>query len=86
MSVCLRGKTVTVDGHHGLSRRFGTSRHSRHNQVNDLLCMGTLATREPHSLYTKDNKRDAGAIEEEQVPRQEYLPWHIRSVLRASQQ
>jgi len=63
--VCVRGKTVTVDGHHGLSRRFGSGRHSRHNQVNDLLCRAfintdTLATRGPHSLCTRDNKRPDG--------------------------
>jgi len=35
--VCVCGKTVTVDGHHGLSCRFGSGRHSRHNQINDVL-------------------------------------------------
>jgi len=53
--VCVRGKTVTVDRHHGLSCHFGSGRHSRHNQVNDLLCRafistGTLATGDSHSL------------------------------------
>jgi len=56
------GKTVTVDGHHGLSCRFGYGRHSRHNQINDVLCRafimsGTLATREPYSLCTVVNDR-----------------------------
>ena len=36
--VCVCGKSVTVDGHHGLSCRFGSGRHSRHNQVNDVIC------------------------------------------------
>ena len=66
--VCVCGKTVTVDGHHGLSCRFGSGRHSRHNQVNDVLCRafikaGTLATCEPHSLCT--GKRPDGVT---QVP------------------
>jgi len=69
--VCVCGKTVAVDGHHGLSCRFGSGRHSRHNQVNDLLCRaitksGTLATREPHSLCTGSGKRPDGVT---QVPR-----------------
>jgi len=60
--VCVCGKTVTVDGHHGLSCRFGSGHHSRHNQINDVLCRafiksGTLATREPHSLCTGSGKR-----------------------------
>jgi hypothetical protein len=68
--VCVCGKSVTVDGHHGLSCRFGSGRHSRHNQVNDVLCRafiksGTLATREPHSLCTGNGKRPDGVT---QVP------------------
>ena len=68
--VCVCGKMVTVDGLHGLSCRHGSGRHSRHNQVNDLLCRafvstGTLATREPHSLCTRDGKRPDGVT---QVP------------------
>ena len=51
--VCICGKTIAVDDHHGLSCRFGSGRHSRHNQINDALCRasiksGSLATREPH--------------------------------------
>jgi len=69
VSVC--GKTVTFDGHHGLSCHFGSGRHSRHNQVNDLLCRAfisrdTLATRGPHPLCTRDNKWSDGMT---QVPR-----------------
>ena len=69
-SVCVCGKTITVEGHHGLSCRFGSGRHSRHNQVNDVLCRaiiksGTLATREPHSLCTGSGKRPDGVT---QVP------------------
>ena len=68
--VCVCGKTVAVDGHHGLSCRFGSGRHSRHNQVNDVLCRaiiksGTLASREPHSLCTGSGKRPDGVT---QVP------------------
>jgi len=68
--VCVCGKTVTVDGHHGLSCRFGSGRHSRHNQINDVLCRafiksGTLATPEPHSLCTGSGKRLDGVT---QVP------------------
>jgi hypothetical protein len=63
--VCVCGTTVTVDGHHGLLCRHGTGRHLRHNEVNDLLCCafissGTLASREPHSLYTNSSKRPDG--------------------------
>ena len=63
--VCVCGATVTVDGHHGLSCRHGSGRHSRHNQVNDLLCRaftsaGTQSTREPHSLCTSGGKRPDG--------------------------
>ena len=63
--VCVCGTTVTVDGHHGLSCRHGSGRHSRHNQVNDLLARafistGTLTTREPQSLCTNSGKRPDG--------------------------
>jgi hypothetical protein len=66
--VCVCGTTVTVDGHHGLSCRHGTGRHSRHNEVNDLLCRafissGTPATREPHSLCTNSGKRPDGVTQ-----------------------
>ena len=59
--VCVCGKSVAVDGHQGLSCRFGFGRHSRHNQINDELCRafiksGSLATREPHSLCTGSGK------------------------------
>jgi hypothetical protein len=68
--VCVCGTTVTVDGHHGLSCRHGSGKHSRHNQVNELLCRafvstGTLATREPQSLCTSSGKRPDGVT---QVP------------------
>jgi len=60
--VCVCRATVIVDGHHGLSCHHGSGRHSRHNQLNDLLCRafastGTLATREPRSLCTSGEKR-----------------------------
>jgi hypothetical protein len=63
--VCVCGMTVTVDGHHGLSCRHDSGRHSRHDQVNDLLARafistGTLTTREPHSLCTNSGKRPDG--------------------------
>jgi len=59
---CVCRTTVTADGHHGLSRCRGSGRHSRHNQINDLLChafksSGKLSTREPHSLCTTGGKR-----------------------------
>ena len=68
--VCVCGKAVAVNGHHGLSCRFGSGRHSRHNQVNDVICRafiksGTLATREPQSLCTGSGKRPDGVT---QVP------------------
>jgi len=67
---CICGKVVTVDGYHGLSCRHGSGRHARHNELNNLLCRafissGTLATREPHSLCTRDGKRPDGVT---QVP------------------
>ena len=72
---------VTVYGHHGLSCRHGSGRHSRHNQVNELLCRafistGTLATREPQSLCTTDGKRPDGVT---QVPwsRGRCLAWDV---------
>ena len=68
---CVCGAMVTADGHHGLSCRRGSGRHSRHNQINDLLCRafvssGTLATREPHGLCTNTGKRPDGVTQ---------LPW-----------
>ena len=71
LHVCICGGTVTVDGHHGLSCRHGSGRHSRHNQINDLLCRafassGTQATREPHGLCTRIGKRPDGVTQ---------LPW-----------
>ena len=62
---CVCGATVTADGHRGLSCRHGSGRHSRHNQINDLLCRafasaGTMATREPQSLCTNTGKRPDG--------------------------
>jgi hypothetical protein len=67
---CVCGTLVSVDGHHGLSCRHGSGRHARHNLVNDILCRafvsaGTLATREPHNLCTRDAKRPDGVT---QVP------------------
>ncbi len=67
---CVCGSMVTADGHHGLSCRHGSGRHARHNLVNELLCRafistGTLATREPHGLCTRDGKRPDGVT---QVP------------------
>jgi len=62
---CVCVTTVTADGHHGLSCRRGSGRHSRHHQINDLLCRaftssGTLSAREPHSLCTTAGKRPDG--------------------------
>ena len=71
LHVCICGGTFTVDGHHGLSCHHGSGRHSRHNQINDLLCRafvssGTQATREPHGLCTRISKRPDGVTQ---------LPW-----------
>ena len=51
-----------------MSERSGS--HSRHNQVNDILCrafnsVGAFATREPHSLCAQSDKRPDGVT---QVP------------------
>lgn len=69
--VCVCGATVAADGHHGLSCRHGSGRHSRHDQLNDLLrrafiSSGTLATREPHGLCTSNGKRPDGVTQ---------IPW-----------
>ena len=63
---CVCGSLVTRDGRHGLSCRKSAGRHSRHNQVNDILhrafvSCGTLATREPRGLIVSGNKRPDGA-------------------------
>lgn len=70
---CICGALVTVDGHHGLSCRHGSGRHARHNLINELLCRafistGTLATREPHGLCTRDGKRPDGVTQ---------VPWKL---------
>ena len=59
------------NNNHGLSSRFGSGRHSRPNQVNDVICRafiksGTLATREPFSLCTGSGKRPDGVTQ---------IPW-----------
>jgi len=69
--ICVCGAMVTSDGHHGLSCRRGSGRHSRHNQINDLLCRafvssGTSATREPQGLCTGNGKRPDGVTQ---------IPW-----------
>ena len=69
--VCVCGAIVAVDGHHGLSCQHGSDRHSRHNQLNDLLRRafinsGTLATREPRGLRTSNGKRPDGMTQ---------IPW-----------
>jgi len=65
---------VAVNGHHGLSCRYGSGRHSRHNQVNEILCCafnaaGAYATWEPQ-CHTRsvvlNNKRPDGATQ---------IPW-----------
>ena len=66
--VCVCGKTVAVGGHHGLSHRFGSERHSRHKQVNNVICRasiksGTLAAREPRSLCIGSDKRKDGVTQ-----------------------
>ena len=63
--VCVCGTTVTVDGHHGLSCRYGSGRHVRHNQVNELISKaftsaGTLAKLEPQSMCLGGNQRPDG--------------------------
>jgi len=63
--VCVCGAMVAADGHHRLSCRRGSGRHSRHDHLNDTLCRafirsGTLATREPHGLCTSNGKRPDG--------------------------
>jgi len=62
---CVCGSMVAMDGHHGLSCRHGFGRHSRHNEVNDILCralnsINAYATREPNSLCGDSQKRPDG--------------------------
>ena len=69
--ICVWRAMVTADGHHGLFCRRGSGRHSRHNQINDLLChafvsSGTSATREPQGLCTSSGKRPDGVTQ---------IPW-----------
>jgi hypothetical protein len=71
--------TLTTKGHHGLACRRGNGRHSRHNQVNNILCrafnfVGAFATREPHSLCVRSDKRPDGVT---QIPwrRSRCLAW-----------
>ena len=54
-----------------MSCRRGSGRHSRHNQVNEILCrafnaVGAFATREPHSLCGRSDKRPDGVTQ---------IPW-----------
>ena len=63
--VCVCGTTVTADGHHGLSCRYGSGRHVRHSQVNELISRaftsaGTLAKLEPQSMCLGGNQRPDG--------------------------
>jgi hypothetical protein len=63
---CVCGALVSSDGLHGLACRRSAGRHSRHNQVNDILCRafasaGILASREPHGLSLEGDKRPDGA-------------------------
>ena len=69
--ICVCGTTVSADGHHGLSCRHGFGRHTRHNQVNEIICrafnsVGAYATREPHSLCGRSDKRLDGVTQ---------IPW-----------
>jgi len=69
--ICVCRTEVTVNGCHGLSCRHGSGRHSRHSQVNDILCRafnaaGAYATREPHSLCGRNDKRPVGTTQ---------IPW-----------
>ena len=61
--ICVCGTLVNADGHHGLACRRSAGRHSRHNQVNDILqrafiSAGVLATREPLGLCTNGKRPD----------------------------
>ena len=56
---------MTADGHHGLSCRYGSGRHVRHSQVNELISRaftsaGTLAKLEPQSMCLGGNQRPDG--------------------------
>ena len=64
--VCVCGAQVEANGLHGLACRKSAGRHSRHNQINDLLLRGfisagVLAAREPQGLCdTQTGKRPDG--------------------------
>jgi hypothetical protein len=70
LHVCVCGKMFTADGLHGLSCRHGPGRHSRHYQVNDLLCRafvgaGTLAKRArdiPALIHSLNHTYKHGAV------------------------
>jgi len=64
--LCVCGTEVAVNGY-----RHGSGRHSRRNQVNEILCRafnatGAYAIREPHSLCGRNDKRPDGATQ---------IPW-----------
>ena len=71
---CPCGALVDVTGLHGLSRKLRTSKHARHNVINDLIARAvTLAdisyVKEPQGLSRSDKKRPDGMT---------LIPWKAR--------
>ena len=60
---CVCDALVLADGHHGLACRKSAGRHSRHNQINDIVqrafsSASVLATREPLGLCPNGKRPD----------------------------
>ena len=61
--VCVCDALVLADGHHGLACRKSAGRHSRHNQINDIVqrafsSASVLTTREPLGLCPNGKRPD----------------------------
>ena len=62
---CVCGASADSMGHHGLSCNKSAGRHSRHSQVNDIICRALTtaniaAHREPTGMFRSDGKRPDG--------------------------
>jgi len=85
--VFLCGKTITVNGQHGLSCHFDSGRHSQHT----ICCIKPIsawAHWQPRAAFfvQATRWRDAGAVGKGSVPRLGcYLPRHIHLILCSSQ-
>lgn len=76
--VCICGKSVNADGHHGVSCNKMVGKYARHAEINKLLSIAFIATGfpntlEPPGLSRRDGKRPDGLTS---------YPWsHDRSLI-----